>query len=108
VIFADDGIFLGNSNLAFTGTIGMSERNDDPEQFKNPCPVCGKRFKTNSGLWQHKVIHVEAKPFECKFCGKGFKLKGNLRRHMITHYNVDTSDGVVQPNTDSNIDGCTE
>lgn len=99
VIFSGEDIFQRNSDWSFD----TSERNDNPENFKYACPVCGKRFKSNSGLWQHKVIHIEAKPFECKYCGKGFKLKGNLRRHMITHYTMNSSESVVEPNTESDI-----
>ncbi|CAB3387525.1 Hypothetical predicted protein [Cloeon dipterum] len=48
------------------------------------CDVCGKSFRNNSGLYNHKQIH---KPFshKCDNCGRGFSLSSNLRRHMKTH-----------------------
>ena len=48
------------------------------------CPVsdCGKGFKTNGDLIQHKAIHSDKKLFKCKECDKRFKLKSNLISHQ--------------------------
>jgi KRAB domain-containing zinc finger protein len=51
------------------------------------CEDCGKSFKNNSTLINHKLSHSDEIKFECPICGRGFKLKGNLKTHLVVHEN---------------------
>ena len=48
-----------------------------------PCDVCGKAFRRQDHLRDHKYIHTKQKPFECGQCGKGFSQARGLSVHKI-------------------------
>ena len=54
----------------------------DVKIFK--CTSCGKHFKQNIGLLNHKKIHEEAR-LECELCDKIFVSASNYQKHQITH-----------------------
>ncbi|XP_067637601.1 zinc finger protein 595-like isoform X4 [Eurosta solidaginis] len=55
------------------------------EQYKYPCDICGKHFKTKSVLNIHKLIHSGEKPHKCDLCEKRFAQATALTQHMRTH-----------------------
>ncbi|XP_037553703.1 zinc finger protein 665 [Nematolebias whitei] len=59
----------------------------DPEAEGKPvkCDVCGKRFRDNHQMKEHRRIHTGEKPFTCQTCGKSFSLKSRLTIHRSTH-----------------------
>ncbi|NP_001315144.1 zinc finger protein 1035 isoform X1 [Danio rerio] len=50
------------------------------------CPICKKRFSSNSSLMEHhKKHHEEPRPFKCLVCQKTFTKKRYLTQHQQTH-----------------------
>ncbi|XP_052003485.1 uncharacterized protein LOC127658311 [Xyrauchen texanus] len=61
------------------------EEVDVGEDFIN-CPICQKRFSSNSNLADHhKKHHEDPRPFKCLVCKKGFKKKKYLTKHQQIH-----------------------
>ena len=50
-----------------------------------PCDVCGKAFRRQDHLRDHKYIHTKDKPFKCHNCAKGFCQSRSLAVHKILH-----------------------
>ena len=50
-----------------------------------PCDVCGKAFRRQDHLRDHKYIHSKEKPHQCEECGKGFCQSRSLAVHKILH-----------------------
>ena len=48
-----------------------------------PCDVCGKAFRRQDHLRDHKYTHTKQRPFECGQCGKGFSQARGLSVHKI-------------------------
>ncbi|XP_076000119.1 uncharacterized protein LOC142993358 [Genypterus blacodes] len=57
-----------------------------PGASAHVCDVCGKNYRTLSGLKMHKMIHTGERPYECTECKKTFAQKGNLKSHMHRHH----------------------
>jgi len=51
-----------------------------------PCDICGKAFRRQDHLRDHRYIHSKEKPFKCSDCGKGFCQSRTLAVHKILHY----------------------
>ena len=49
------------------------------------CLICGKRFKKEHSMKNHKWIHTNIKPFQCEICGLKFHNKDKLSRHKWIH-----------------------
>lgn len=49
------------------------------------CYLCGKEYRSGTGLKQHLLAHKNEKPFGCKLCHRRYRWKGDLNRHMYTH-----------------------
>ncbi|XP_039535544.1 zinc finger protein 1035 isoform X2 [Pimephales promelas] len=50
------------------------------------CPICKKRFSSNSSLMEHhKKHHEDQRPFKCLVCNKGFTKKRYLTQHQQIH-----------------------
>lgn len=47
------------------------------------CPKCGKRFRANSYLQRHMLVHTDERPHKCSDCDKCFKEMANLRKHKL-------------------------
>ena len=62
-----------------------------PLQAKSaePCPTCGKTFKTLQGTKAHKcsVLDGTQHNFECALCNEYFDCESNLERHELSHNN---------------------
>lgn len=46
---------------------------------------CGKTFIRKTDLEQHSMAHILYKPFRCKTCGKRFKAQNFLKNHRRVH-----------------------
>ena len=55
------------------------------EEKSQMCNVCGKLFRRNAYLPQHKKIHMQEKPYKCHECGKAFGHSSNLSQHQRIH-----------------------
>ncbi|XP_067635455.1 uncharacterized protein [Eurosta solidaginis] len=60
-------------------------KNIRDKNYQYPCDICGKHFKTTSGLNRHKLIHSGEKPHKCDFCEMRFAQATCLREHLRTH-----------------------
>lgn len=49
------------------------------------CYLCGKEYRSGTGLKQHLLAHKNEKPFGCTLCHRRYRWKGDLNRHMYTH-----------------------
>ncbi|KAK2903063.1 hypothetical protein Q8A67_007776 [Cirrhinus molitorella] len=50
------------------------------------CPICKRRFSSNSSLMEHhKKHHEDPRPFKCLVCKKGFTKKRYLTQHQQIH-----------------------
>lgn len=49
------------------------------------CYLCGKEYRSGTGLKQHFLAHKNEKPFGCNICQRRYRWKGDLNRHMYTH-----------------------
>ena len=49
------------------------------------CDLCGKAFRRQDHLRDHRYIHSKEKPFKCTECGKGFCQSRTLAVHKILH-----------------------
>jgi len=58
------------------------------EDFKHKCSLCDKKFVTHFLLQQHKLRHVEGKPFKCEFCGVDFKGETKYKAHRNRHHGI--------------------
>ena len=50
-----------------------------------PCDVCGKAFRRQDHLRDHKYTHTKDKPHKCGQCNKGFCQSRSLAVHKILH-----------------------
>ena len=50
-----------------------------------PCDVCGKAFRRQDHLRDHKYTHTKDKPHKCGSCDKGFCQSRSLAVHKILH-----------------------
>ena len=48
--------------------------------------VCGKSFKTETGLNNHKKTHSDEKPHQCPHCKKAYKTLKPLRTHVYKEH----------------------
>jgi len=48
-----------------------------------PCDICGKAFRRQDHLRDHKYTHTKQRPYECGQCGKGFSQARGLSVHKI-------------------------
>lgn len=49
------------------------------------CTVCGNKFTTKNGLYEHIKRHEGIFRYYCEVCGKGFRVKTHYKGHMNTH-----------------------
>ncbi|XP_072022922.1 uncharacterized protein [Amphiura filiformis] len=57
----------------------------DSKKKEFQCEVCGKNFRLNAQLTDHRAIHMTVKPWQCPECGKGFAKQSNLKTHRRIH-----------------------
>ncbi|XP_063814209.1 oocyte zinc finger protein XlCOF8.4-like isoform X1 [Pseudophryne corroboree] len=50
-----------------------------------PCPECGKCFRDNCYLMQHRRLHTGELPFPCNMCPKRFMNQSSLAVHIRSH-----------------------
>lgn len=63
----------------------QTQLNNNQNQRRFTCELCGKHFTQKGGLLNHSRIHTGARPFKCQECGRGFTQKCNLTRHNRIH-----------------------
>lgn len=51
------------------------------------CNICNKKFKTESTLKNHRLVHSDDRQFSCTLCDKTFKCTTYLNSHLVTHSN---------------------
>ena len=56
-----------------------------PQKKTFYCYLCGKEYRSGTGLKQHLLAHKNEKPFGCNICQRRYRWKGDLNRHMYTH-----------------------
>ncbi|KAL3209077.1 hypothetical protein MRX96_038371 [Rhipicephalus microplus] len=52
------------------------------------CPICGRQFRQNAGLWRHQMTHnrdVQKRRYPCPRCGQDFARPGYLKEHLASH-----------------------
>ncbi len=71
---------------SFKTSTGLKQHSFMHSETRNfPCDLCEKRFKFPTNLLHHKPVHNKEKPFRCATCNKGFKQKGDLKVHELIH-----------------------
>jgi len=66
-------------------THGVYEENMPTHKKTFFCYLCGKEYRSGTGLKQHLLAHKNEKPFGCNICQRRYRWKGDLNRHMYTH-----------------------
>ena len=54
-------------------------------EVERECPICSKRFRSQSGYKLHVQMHQEDSVIVCRICSKRFQSKAHLVRHMKSH-----------------------
>eukprot|EP01084_Bolivina_argentea_P123293 218496_1 len=49
------------------------------------CSYCNKKFARKTNLKQHERVHTGERPFECNICKRKFKQKHSLKDHIKIH-----------------------
>ncbi|KAH6943790.1 hypothetical protein HPB50_027355 [Hyalomma asiaticum] len=52
------------------------------------CPICGRQFRQNTGLWRHQRTHNPDLPkrrYSCPQCSKDFARPAYLKEHLASH-----------------------
>lgn len=77
---------------AFSSPLSLSEHRALHEnRALYVCPVCGRPFRQNTGLWRHLKTHRSAEQrtkrmtFPCRTCGRNFSRPDYLRSHANAH-----------------------
>ncbi|KAF7654785.1 hypothetical protein LDENG_00064950 [Lucifuga dentata] len=74
------------SKFTYDPAAGEDEEIDVTGEDLHNCPVCSKRFSSQSGLLEHQnKYHPNEKPFKCDLCGKSFALRQYLKDHKRRH-----------------------
>ncbi|XP_063699113.1 zinc finger protein 436-like [Culicoides brevitarsis] len=60
----------------------MDKHKTKPEEFKNVCHLCGRRFRVEYSLMKHLKTHDAPQFYECDKCGKTIKKKCNFVNHV--------------------------
>ncbi|XP_055367965.1 zinc finger protein 892-like isoform X2 [Betta splendens] len=53
--------------------------------FRYSCSQCEKGFTSQSGYYQHQLVHKRGRIFICSQCDKGFLCRNALRQHESLH-----------------------
>lgn len=70
------------SPVACNQAVGEDEEIDVTGEDLHNCPVCSKRFSSQSSLLDHQnKYHPNEKPFKCELCGKSYALRRYLKEH---------------------------
>ncbi|XP_063062634.1 zinc finger protein 37-like isoform X2 [Engraulis encrasicolus] len=63
-----------------------SEQNTVTEELcEYKCDLCDKVCANERSLENHKLVHLEVKPFTCSTCGQGFTALSSLKSHKLIH-----------------------
>ena len=52
------------------------------------CDVCGRTFRTKSGLTRHPQAHSSTSKYTCQLCKATFANKGHYEGHINSHNNI--------------------
>lgn len=62
-----------------------SKEEDNPEQKRCPCDLCGMTFKKKHLMRQHRTIHTGERPYKCDLCNETFRRQSSLHNHRYKH-----------------------
>ena len=96
--------------LPIEQNILTSDENKKPNaeretQERFQCEVCSSRFRCESELKRHLVVHTKEKPFACESCDLQYGTSSNLKRHIRTIHSelvkpIETEKKNLQTNND--------
>ncbi|XP_076324890.1 uncharacterized protein LOC143232840 isoform X2 [Tachypleus tridentatus] len=75
------------STKIFSEFVTHSATHQDCKEDERPfkCLECGKKFKKESRLHQHKKTHTNFQPVKCSLCSSMFRKGSGLATHMRVH-----------------------
>ncbi|XP_040150867.1 zinc finger protein 14-like isoform X2 [Anopheles arabiensis] len=72
-------------------TLIINEKRNQKENSVHGCNVCGNPLKQTDEFIDHHLTHNRGKPFICEVCGKSFRAQQVLREHKLNCLGAEAS-----------------